>query len=238
MKKVLASFLVVGLMAVAANADTIGLRWADAPAVSGHQGGGTVEVVLIKNPYGGAGNPADPNFSSTIAGIAFNFSGANKNLPADGNLVVNNYATTIPSWATNDQDGAMATARFALGGLQPLSGAGEFVLGTFDVSFTGPADLTTKAFTIRLPQEAIGLGDGSGQRVAWNSVTSVFGADDYSYKSVSFAAGLFGNPGWGTKAGANAQLTPNPLFITKIVPEPTSLALVALGGFALLRRRN
>jgi len=238
MKKILASFLAVGLFAVAANADTIGVRWADTPGAAGHDGGGTVEVVLVKNPYGGSGSTApDPNFSSVIAGIAFNFAGANKTLPADENLVVGNYATSIPSWATNTQDGAMATARFALGGLQTLTGAGEFVLGTFDVSFTGPADQTIKAFTIRLPQEAIGLGDGAGQRVTWNSVTSVYGNNDYSYKSVSFGSGLFGNPGWGTKAGANAQMTPNPLFITK-VPEPTSLALVALGGFALLRRRN
>jgi hypothetical protein len=195
-------------------------------------------VVLIKNPYGGAGSPVDPSFNSSIAGVAFNFGGADKNTPPHDNLVVLSYSTSVPTWSTGTGTGAMIlpTTRFAVGGNQVLTGVGTFVLGTFDVGWTGPDDNTTKPFTARIPQEVIGLADGGGQRVAWNSVKSVFGNDNYSYKYVSFDAGLYGNPGWGTKAGANAQLVPNPLYITK-TPEPSSLALIVLGGFALLRRR-
>jgi hypothetical protein len=228
MKKVLASFLAVGLMAAAANAEVIGLRWADTPGVANHQGAGTVEVFLQMN---GAGI-----YHNSVSGVIFTFSGANATTPADANLVADNYQTSVPSWVPTGQEGGMSVlgTQFVVSGLTPLAGPGTFVLGTFDVSFTGPADLTIKPFTALIPQDPAGLLDEAGARITWNSSTST-GA--YEYNAVSFE-GNFGNPGWGTvKQVPVSEPTANPLFITK-VPEPTSLALIALGGFALLRRRS
>jgi len=225
MKKALASFLAVGLMAAAANAEVIGLRWADTPGVANHQGAGTVEVFLTMN--------GTAQYHGAVSGVIFGFAGANAATVPDANLSVSNYQTAIPSWGAGGIVGPMAAAQYAISGNDDLVGPGTFVLGTFNVSFIGAPDLTVKAFTALIPQNPAGLQDGDGAKFAWNGNTST---GTYEYAAVSFE-GNFGNPGWGTKIASGHEPTANPLFITK-VPEPTSLALVALGGFALLRRRN
>ena len=226
MKKVLASFMAVGLMAAAANAEVIGLRWADTPGVANHQGGGTVEVFLTMN--------GNAEYHGAVSGVIFGYAGATAATVPDANLVVGNFTSPVPTWEGGGIVGPMAGAQFAVGGITPLAGPGEFVLGTFDVSFTGPADNSIKAFTALIPQNPAGLLNAAGSKMTWdgNASTTL-----YQYNAVSFE-GNFGNPGWGTKIANGHEPTANPLFITKIVPEPTSLALVALGGFALLRRRN
>jgi hypothetical protein len=229
MKKVLASFLAVGLMAAAANAEIIGLRWADTPGVATHNGAGTVEVFLQMEGAAAAGSHA------SVSGVIFTFSGANAATPADANLVVGNYQTSVPSWVPTGVTGGMSVlgTQFVVSGLTPLQGPGNFVLGTFDVDFTGPADLTTKPFTALIPQDPAGLLNGAGSKFVWNNNTNT---GPSGYGTVAFE-GNFGNPGWGTMPGAGHEPTANPLFITKF-PEPTSLALIALGGMALLRRRS
>jgi hypothetical protein len=225
MKKVLASFLAVGLMAAAANAEVIGLRWA-APTVGSTQvGPGTVEIFLEMQ--------GDASFHGAVSGLIFQFAGANAATAPDANLVVGNYTTSVSGWSTGGITGAMTGAQFAVGGNTDLVGPGNFVLGTFDVDWIGPADGTTKPFVALIPQNPAGLLDGDGAKYVWNTNTNV-GAS--GYVSVAFD-GNFGNPGWGTMPLAGHEPTANPLFITKF-PEPSSLALIALGGFALLRRRS
>ena len=52
---------------------------------------------------------------------------------------------------------------------------------------------------------------------------------------VSF--GDWGGPTWEPDGMATGQAPDNPLILINSVPEPASIALLALGGFALLRRR-
>jgi len=178
----------------------------------------------------------------TFAGITFEFQSITRPVNAGGpilapaNLSVGNYTTNILNWTGAGQPGPIGTAQFNVAGTGVLEGPGDFVLGTFDVTILGPLDGTTKDIYAALPQNASGLINGGGSRITWNAASA---GSQPGY--VAFAPGAFGNPGWGTSLTmhqpASVAANVNSLQITK-VPEPTSLALIALGGFALLRRRN
>lgn len=224
MKKCLLSFLTVGLMATASNAAVLGLRWQADPLSQNSNGGGTVEVWV------------DAFAGDFITGLNFQFVGDNPN------LFISDIATTVPGW----NPGGFAASLAAGSGAQFSSAAPlpqfnlnpqvntSYILGTFNLGFTGPADGTIKEIMITAANESTGVGllGAGAARLTWDS--------RYAATFSGYAAfGDWGNPGWSKivkNAGEVGQLTPNPLLITK-VPEPSSLALIALGGFALLRRR-
>jgi len=203
--------LAVGLMATAANAATIGLRWAG-NANQNNEGGGTIEVWL--NLLAG----------ETASGVIFDY------LSADPNLEVTAQATTVTGWVApstsgplnNHQFNSTANVGFILAG--PIA---DLVVGTTTIAITGALDETIKEIFFNAHTNAVGVVNDAGSKLTWDARYNNTPSPGY------IAFGDWGNPGWGGKGG---QLTPNPLLITK-VPEPSSLALIALGGFALLRRR-
>jgi len=212
MKKVL-GILAVGLMATAANAATIGLRWAETPTQNLEAMSGHIEVYV--NLIAG----------ESLSTVVFNYAaGTNLNLVANG--------TNVPGWAAAGAPGALNGSQFA-SAANPgfnVQGPANIVAGYTTIAVTGLPDLTVKQIFGQIPQNAVGVLKGDGAAFTWDARYS---AETAGY--ISF--GNWGNPGWGTKTTKGHQPTPNPLLITK-TPEPTSLALVALGGFALLRRRR
>ncbi|HRX85414.1 MAG TPA: PEP-CTERM sorting domain-containing protein [Phycisphaerae bacterium] len=215
MKKVL-GILAVGMIATAANAATIGLRWSDTTA-NLHEGPGTVEVYM--QLLGG----------ESIGGVVFNWGAS------DLNLTITDQGTNLNGWgeAGDLAGGTVQGAQFSAGanpGFNLQGPAGDVVIGYSAIGITGLLDGSTKEITAAIPQNAVGVVDGSGAALTWDA--------RYNTTSPGYIAfGDYGNPGWGTKTAMGHQPTANPLLITK-TPEPTSLALVALGGFALLRRRR
>jgi len=216
MKKVLASLVAVGLMATAANAATIGLQWAEAPGSQNlAASGGTIQVYL--NVLGG----------EQISGVVFDYSTLAENLTVTGQTA------NVPGWGQSGVAGPLNGRQFggfANTAADLIDAAGSYIVGTTVITVEGPADLTTKNITALVPQNAVGVVNQLGQRLTWDAR---YNATFAGY----IAFGNWGNPGWGTKPASGHQPTANPLQITK-TPEPTSLALVALGGFALLRRRR
>lgn len=216
MKKVLASLVAVGLMATAANAATIGLRWAEAPGSQNlAASGGTIEVYM------------DLLSGDVISGVVFDYS------TLATNLTVTGQTANVPGWGQSGVAGPLNGRQFggfANTALDLLQTPGNHVIGTTTISVEGPLDLSTKDIFAAIPQNAVGVVNQAGSRLTWDA--------RYNGSFAGYIAfGNWGNPGWGTKPASGHQPTANPLQITK-TPEPTSLALVALGGFALLRRRR
>lgn len=229
MKKALLTLTAVGLMATAANAALIGAKWA------GHDdqknfGNGTVEVwlQLFDLPLAGGGTEG-------TAGLFFEF--ATTNAP---NLSIGNFQTGLGGqWNAGGIPGDLSTGsgtQFVVS--TPNAGdnlvnPGAYLMGTFDVTISGPLDDSTKQIFLGAHITGNGVFDTAGTRMAWDSRYATLGSSTGYGGYVAYMN--WGNPGWGNTT--MGQPTPNPLLITK-TPEPTSLALVALGGFALLRRRR
>lgn len=214
MKKVL-GILAVGLMATAANAATIGLTWAESAGQNLDAMQGTIQVNLAL--LGG----------ESVSGVIFDYSAPGSN------LAVTAQTANKPGWAQNGTTGPLNGRQFlafANTAADNLVGPmAKSVVGTTVVSAPLPADGSIANIFALIPQNAVAVADGSGAKMTWDA--------RYNESTAGYIAfGDFGNPGWGTKTTKGHQPTASPLQLTK-VPEPTSLALIALGGFALLRRR-
>lgn len=212
MKKVLGSLLVIGLMATAANAATIGLRWAG-NANQNNDGDGVIEVYLqLLN-------------GETASTVIFDY------WTTATNLEVTAQGTTVPNWAAPTSSGPLNNFQFnssANVGANLAGPIADIVVGTTTIDVTGDLDGTIKEIFFNAHANPVGVLNATGARLTWDARYN-----DQSVTPGYIAFGDWGNPGWIGKPG---QPTANPLLITK-VPEPTSLALIALGGFALLRRR-
>jgi hypothetical protein len=233
MKKVLATMVAVGLVATAANAATIGLRWAGEPGVQNHVGmTGTIEVYMTLNSDAQTENAG----ADTLSTVTFLF-----DTPAT-NLFVTGQTASPPGWNQAGtpgpldvrQFGAFATVGNSITGGVGV-GAGEFVVGTVTLLVAPPADGSVKDIFALIEQDPAGVLDINGAAMVWDRRYNDLGDPSQYANNIAFAEPQFGNPGWGSAMAG--QQTAVPLQITKI-PEPTSLALVALGGFALLRRRS
>ncbi|XAM01367.1 PEP-CTERM sorting domain-containing protein [Phycisphaeraceae bacterium D3-23] len=93
-------------------------------------------------------------------------------------------------------------------------------------SFAGPSQTITLESVLALggtnSAQAFGLGGGSGR-----------------YVQLTFTDNHFGDPaGEGVGGGGDRVGIGEVRFATEVVPEPGSLALLGLGGLALLRRRR
>jgi len=224
MKKGIFSLVAVGLMASAASAATIGLQWVDNPSDANHDGPGTVQVILqLYNGDVVAGGNGD-----FVCATGFDCS----------NIVIDNFqAGDATGWeASNtgigshigapDFVGLNGGATFPLS--DSVSGPATFIFAQFDVGFEGPADGTQKGFAVNFPgNPGGGIVNQQAQGYTWDTRYNT------SYSGYIAFDGGYGNPGFG---GMGAEVE-SPLYITK-VPEPTSLALIGLGGLALLRRRR
>jgi hypothetical protein len=211
--------MAVGLMATAANAALIGARWAGNPDQKNF-GNGTVEIWM------------NLTAGDVISGFAFEF--ATTDAP---NLTIGNYQSGLGGqWAAGGIPGTLALGsgtQFNVStpnAADNLDVAGPVVMGTFDVTITGPFDGTTKEIYLGAHLVPFGVFDQNAAGLTWDARYASTAAGYVAYMD-------WGNPGWGTKTSMGHQPTANPLLITK-TPEPTSIALVALGGFALLRRRR
>jgi len=228
MMKRIVQIAMIGMVASVADAATIGLRWADT-AGPNHDGPGVIEV-WIRLLEG-----------DSVSAVTFNYA-------ASDTAIVATSQTAVPSgWQQtgNLSDGVLSNVEFAAAA-DPGHVIGpdwdqflEVVVGTTHVAIVGPLDGTTSTVAALIPQSSIAARKGDGNRFSWDARynQSSIGYIAFGYGYPGYGSPGYGNPGWGTKTFRGHQPTPNPLLITR-TPEPTGLALVALGGFALLRRRR
>ncbi|MCB9850561.1 MAG: PEP-CTERM sorting domain-containing protein [Phycisphaerales bacterium] len=227
MKKGIFSLVAVGLMATAANAATIGLRWTDTPDAK-HLGAGTAELHLTVLD-GELISGANTDFVCVSGDCA--------------NVVIGNVAVGTPAnWSANKLGGShigapefVGLTAFAQSPASGSIGAGDYILATFDVSFDGAADASEKGIGLDyLNNPGGGVINNVAAPLTWDARYNAVYSGYIAYGDYGWAA-------WSNITMMGAQLgqpgADSPLIISK-VPEPTSLALVALGGFALLRRRS
>lgn len=216
MKKVLMAVLVVGLMTASANAVSVGLQWTDNPG----------------DPYMEAADSAtvwidvyvtlQPSEYLTLVQFA--------NLPVP-ELVQMSTEPIAPGFVSQSVDGPLGDGTTAVGFFSgtAIHGPWEGVIGRYDIHVSGGPSAT---YQIAFDHSTTYVTDDNGAEFIWDSRYFMTPYPGY----ISY--GDYGNPGWwGTIKGAEVgQHTADPLTL-HVIPEPGSLALLALGGLALLRRR-
>lgn len=237
MKKVLGALLAVGLAAGTASAAQIGIEWNPATIAADLDSAGTNQSVKL-----GVGSTATIDMvASIIAGdtlstVSFEFSGiAGDPLSLTG---ATNGTPTASDFATTAGAGALGAVgvQIASASANPLanslSGPGSFVLGNYDLSVDndgGTSGNSALDIFIAAPQADVN-----------NPLVTVLNMNGGSYiygPNLAGATPGFFDYGIGSPAITNAlgNQAANPLQLT--TPEPSSLALLAIGGIALLRRR-
>jgi hypothetical protein len=115
-----------------------------------------------------------------------------------------------------------------------LFGPGEFTLGEFDLTISAPLDGSNREFALTCQDPAFpqGVYNQTAGRYRWDARYN-------TQYSGYIAYGDYGNPGWSRvgQGGEIGQPTPKPLIL-QLAPEPTSLLLLAFGGYALVRKRD
>jgi len=237
MKKVLISMLAVALMATAADATLIGLRWKDAPAQQ------SLDVAT--------GAPAVVQVYITTMAGDLKLQGIGGRLQAWDNAAANTATTSIvnetavaaplPGWVVSAPPvttlGPLNAALTQFGTFQPIDGAGVGnVAGTYilaEITLTH-TEVATKNIYLTLDRNTVSLfSDGGNQPYSDLTTQGKWDRTKANVNSGYIAYGNWGNPGWG--GAAKGQQTPNGLILH--TPEPASLALLVLGGIAALRRR-
>ena len=221
MKKRMLSIMVIGLVATSAHAATLSMGWSAQPGVDkltlGPSDSAVVDVFLELGANGG----------DNWAGVFFEFD------PIPATLVTDSLVTSVPGWATSGTTGEILGqfAQVNVGALDPFAGA-----------LTGTGTVLIAQFTIHLEEDGLPLGtqyeltidNDTGPGPGLVTSTASFAALNPAFAAYSgyWTFGK-GSPGVNTMA---VQIPRDPLIITKI-PEPASLAILGLGGLALLRRR-
>ena len=153
------------------------------------------------------------------------------------NTSASEYTALISGWNAGGTEGPLVPGTvFAVASPNAafnINDGFDGVVATFDLWLNGNGfQWEDKSITFDVAANAVGVLNGAGQRLHWDARYAI------SYSGY-IAYGDFGNPGWGTKTAMGHQPTPNPLIMIKDrIPEPSSLVLLTLGGFALLRRRH
>jgi hypothetical protein len=259
MKKVLLGILAVGLTATAANAAQLSLRFAGGatevtmgPAASDSV---TIEVLLTftapldntKSPSKTSGINARFEVGDRVPGFGGDY--FQDTFGGPSKFVVTDTSTPVAGW---NSDGASADGNafdssyfFAAEdptGVVRLSGAtlGTVVLGSFTIHHAGGsvADDTYIAFRVGAALPAVNEAASAwGSRWQYDTQNA---RNQYLFNSGPTGAAnpLPGNPGdAGPQWTYHGYETLNPLVIHNL-PEPSALALLALGGLAMLRRRK
>jgi len=264
MKKGLLGILAVGLTATAANAAQLSLRFAGGgtevtmgPEASGSA---TIEVLLtFTAPFDNSAKT--PSRISTInarfevGDLAINPDGGGTYIQDDfgdtdaGKWVVTDTSTDVAGWNTDgaSPDGNPFDASYFFAAEDP-SGAIQIVgspertvvLGSFTIHKALPSPFndgdTFIAFRVGAALPALGqAASGWGNRFGY---TNQIARNQFLFNDGTIAGGLPGNPGDQRPQDLfHGYETLNPLVIHN-VPEPSALALLALGGLAMLRRKK
>lgn len=244
MKKVLVSAIAILMIAGAANATLIGLQWADNAGQSSAATAPNTPVTAQFYMTNGA-TGANPTFGGI--GLIINaWADAAATIPVDSTLFQVGVSTPIPGWsvAGANQNADLNGLQFAaVAGPNYTPAKGKEVLMDISIQYTGnPAPGTQYYLTIKRDLSPTGTtsvivdptgADYVNNDAIWDARPGYADA----YGAAYWAFGEWGNPGWSrfVKKDQVGQLGANPLVL--LTPEPSSLALLVLGGFAALRRR-
>ncbi len=148
----------------------------------------------------------------------------------DSELAVSNSGTTIGAWGTGGADGnvgGLSAIQYAGNDASFLGDAGTSVIGTFDITVDAGAGIGSLHDFYILRRAGAASPD----------LAHPPGASAYSF-NIGNPNGYEGNYDIGNGfAGKNNGSDAIPMNIT-VTPEPAALALLALGGVAVLRRRS
>jgi hypothetical protein len=246
MKKGLLGILAVGMMATAADAATLSMRFVGGgnEATMGVSDSATIEVLITMGVNDGPKSPsrltgADLRFdvgSTADAGfgpyvVADSGNGGNGKFSVTG-------ATAFPGWSTAATSGVGGpfNGDFFLSGGDPAGVAGPTgtAPGSFVIlTFTIHKDFFAEGDTYIVFRNGAALPALSNGGAAW---TNRFGYDTEVARN-QFLQGQGSSGDAGPQYAYHGYETFEPLIIHNI-PEPSALALLALGGFAALRRRK
>jgi hypothetical protein len=259
MKKSLVGLLAVGFMATAANAATLSMRFAGGATeitMAGPSDSVTIEVLLTFSANGFDNSTKTPSRTSGInarfevgdlADAGFGpYIEDDFGQPDAGKWVVTETTTPVAGWNTlgSSAAGAAFDSSYFFAAEDPtgvvrLSGnpAATFVLGSFTIhKQVFSAGDTYIAFRVGAALPAVA--EGASPWTSRFQYTTQAARNQWLMNDGTVAGGLPGNPGDGSPGFAfHGYETLNPLIIHN-VPEPSALALLALGGLAMLRRRN
>jgi hypothetical protein len=253
MKKGLVGILAVGFMATAANAATLSMRFAGGATeitMGAASDSATIEVLLTWNTLDGGKAPskissinARFDVGTVVPGVGGNY--VQDTFPAPSKWVVTDTATSVAGWNTDGSSapGAAFDRSYFFASEDPagavnLVGAPgtTVVLGSFTIHKTAfSAGDTAIVFRVEDPLPALSEGP-TGWSSRWQYGVEL--ARNNWLMGAGPGAPAVGNPGDADpRWGFHGYESLNPLVIHN-VPEPSALALLALGGLAMLRRRN